>query len=127
MKSLLPALSACVLLASSSVALAAENPAGTWKWTVTRNDQTREASVTLKVEGEKLTGTIPGRNDQTTAIEEGTFKGDEITFKVTRERDGQKFTQTYKAKISGDTLKGTIESVRDGQTQSRPWEAKRST
>jgi hypothetical protein len=31
----------------------------------------------------------------------------------------------YKGKVSRETIKGTIEFERDGQTQSRDWEAKR--
>jgi hypothetical protein len=45
---------------------------------------------------------------------------------VTRERDGNKFTIKFKGKVSGDTIKGKSEIDRDGQTQSRDWEAKRS-
>jgi hypothetical protein len=30
-------------------------------------------------------------------------------------------------KLSGDTIKGKSESERDGQVQSRDWEAKRAT
>ena len=34
-------------------------------------------------------------------------------------------TSTYKGKLSGDSIKGKIESTRDGQPQSRDWDAKR--
>jgi hypothetical protein len=105
---------------------AADAVTGTWKWTVTFGDQTREVSAKLKLDGEKVTGTIPGRNNTETAIENGTFKDGAISFSVTRERDGQKFTSKYSGKVEGDTIKGKIESERDGQTRSREWEAKRA-
>jgi hypothetical protein len=101
------------------------NPTGTWKWSVTRNNQTREATLKLKLEGDKLTGAMLGRDNQETAIENASYKDGEVAFSVTRERNGQKFTSKYKGKVSGDTIKGTIESERDGQTRSRDWEAKR--
>ena len=98
---------------------------GTWKWTVTFNDQSREQTVKLKTDGEKLSGVMLGRDNQETPIEEGTFKNGEVSFKVTRERNGQKFTTKYTGKVSGDTIKGKSESERDGKSQSRDWEAKR--
>jgi hypothetical protein len=104
----------------------AGDPTGTWKWTVERGGQTREQTLTLKLDGDKLTGTMPGRNNAETKIEDGKFKDGEVTFKVTREFNGQKFTAKYTAKVSGDTLKGKIETERDGQTQTREFEAKRA-
>jgi hypothetical protein len=103
----------------------AGDPTGTWKWTVERGGQTREQTLTLKLDGDKLTGTMPGRNNAETKIEDGKYKDGEVTFKVTREFNGQKVTAKYAAKVSGDTLKGKVETERDGQTQTREFEAKR--
>jgi len=107
-----------------NTALAAD-PTGTWKWSVTFGDQTREQSAKLKLEGDKLTGVIVGRNNTETAIADATFKDDTISFTVTRERDGNKFVSKYSGKLDGDTIKGKIESERDGQTRSVDWNAKR--
>jgi hypothetical protein len=101
------------------------NPTGTWKWSVTFNDQTREMTLKLKLDGEKLTGTMLGRNNQETAIEDATFKDGEVAFSVTRERNGQKNTTKYKGKIEGDMIKGKSEMTRNGENQSRDWNAKR--
>jgi hypothetical protein len=114
------------VLAISGVARAADekpNPAGKWKWSVTTKDgETRETVLTLKLDGDKLSGTVTGRNNQETAIEEATFKDGEVSFQVTRERNGQKRTTKYKGKVSGDTITGTVER-REGQ--SRDWKAER--
>ena len=67
-----------------------------------------------------------GRDNQETPIEDATYKDGEVSFKVTRERNGQKFTTKYHGKVSGDTIKGKAESERQGQAQSRDWEAKRA-
>src|SRR5262245_65134453 len=82
------------------------SPTGTWKWSVTRNNQTRETTLKLKLEGDKLTGTISGRDNKDIAIEDGKFKDGEVSFKVTRERNGQKFTVKYTGKVEGNTIKG---------------------
>jgi hypothetical protein len=100
------------------------NPTGTWKWTVNFGGQEREMTLKLKLDGDKLTGAMV-RGDQETKIEDGKFKDGEISFTVTRERNGQKRTMKYSGKISEDTIKGKTEFERDGQQQSRDWEAKR--
>ena len=60
-----------------------------------------------------------------TKIDDGTYKDGEVSFTVTRERNGNKFTTKYKGKVSGDAIKGKIESERNGQKNERDWEAKR--
>jgi len=101
------------------------DPTGTWKWSVTFNDQTRELTLKLKLEGDKLTGAMLGRDNQETPIEDASFKDGEVAFAVTRERNGQKFTIKYKGKLDGDTIKGKSEFDRNGEKQSRDREAKR--
>ncbi len=76
-----------------------------------------------------MTGTIsaPGRGGQSsdTAIESGKISGDEISFTVTREFNGNKIVAKYSGKITGDSIKGKFESERGGNTRSNDWEAKR--
>lgn len=99
---------------------------GTWKWSVERNGQTFESTLKLKQDGDKLTGSMLGRQGNETAIEDTKVEGETVSFKVVREFNGNKMTQKFKAKVSGDTLKGTIEFERDGNTMSRDFEAKKS-
>ena len=101
------------------------DPTGTWKWTATINNQSRDLSLKLKLDGDKLTGSMPGRDNTETNIENGTFKDGQISFSITRERNNQKFTTKYSGKLDGDTIKGKTERERDGQTTSTDWEAKR--
>ena len=101
------------------------NPTGTWKWKVEINGQEMERTLKLKLEGDKLTGTLTGFMNETTPIEDAKYKDGAVTFKVTREFDGNKFTIRYSAKVSGDTLKGKAEIDRGGETMTREFEAKR--
>jgi len=103
----------------------AENPTGTWKWETNFGGKARENTLKLKLDGDKLTGAMLGRDNQETAIDNGTFKDDKLSFTITREFNGQKFTQKYTGTVKGDTITGKSEFERDGQTQSRDWEAKR--
>ena len=101
------------------------DPTGTWKWSFTgQNGQTRETTLKLKLDGDKLTGTVSGRGGET-AIEGAKIQGEEISFQVTREFNGNKVTSKYTGKLSGDSIKGKMEFERNGQPQSRDWEAKR--
>jgi hypothetical protein len=121
-------LAVCLVLTLGFTARAEEkkiDPTGTWKSSYTNQDgQVRESTIKLKVEGDKLTGTVSGRNNDS-AIEEGKIKGDEVSFQVTREFNGNKVVIKYSGKVSGDTIKGKSESQRDGQPQTRDWVAKK--
>ena len=116
---------AMISLVSIGYAADKADPTGTWKWKVNFNNQDREVTLKLKYESDKLTGKISGQNNTEIDIADATFKDSEIAFNVTRERDGQKRTMKYKGKLDGDTIKGKAEFERDGQAQSRDWEAKR--
>ena len=58
-------------------------------------------------------------------LSQGTIKGDEVSFQVTREFNGNKVVIKYNGKVSGDTIKGKSESQRDGQPQTRDWVARK--
>jgi uncharacterized protein YegP (UPF0339 family) len=102
------------------------NVAGTWKWSFTaQNGQTFESTLKLKFDGDKLAGTVTGRSGSESAIEESKLDGDQLSFRVTRERDGNKFVIRYQGKCSGDTIRGKSEFEINGETRSRDWEASR--
>jgi hypothetical protein len=118
------AILAMAFVSMTTAARAADDPSGDWKWTFERNGQSVDILMTLKADGEKLTGTV-GREDRKTEIQDGTFKDGEVSFKVVRERNGQNFTSTYKGKLEGDAIKGTMDFEFGGEARSRPWEAAR--
>jgi len=127
-------LSLCTLLALgfvSQIQAADKKADGTYSWTMPgRNGgPDRKMTLTLKTEGDKVTGKLssPGRDgtNRDTDIADGKIKGEEISFTVVREFNGNKMTSKYSGKVGADSIKGKIETERDGQTQSRDWEAKR--
>jgi hypothetical protein len=110
------------VLALSAAAIAAD-ATGTWKSTSERGGQTVETTFKLKVDGEKLTGTIKrGADGQEREIEEGTYKDGQVAFQITRERDGQKRTAKYSGKLDGDKITGKVEF---GENRSADWKAER--
>jgi len=120
------ALTVIVAVVGLAVPAIAADATGTWKWTTSFNGQTRDSTVKLKQEGDKLTGVYVGGQSNTEApIEDAKISGDKISFKVTRERNGQKFTTAYSGTLKDDTITGTQDRERDGQKQSSEWVAKR--
>ena len=118
----------CGLLVAMTVARAEEkkaDPTGTWTWSVPGRDGTpRKVTAKFKVEDGKLSGTVSGRNGDT-AIDDAKLTGDELSFSVTREFNGNKFVQKFSGKVSGDAIKGKIAFDRNGEPQSVDWNAAR--
>ena len=124
---------AAALLFLTAAAQAAD-PTGTWTWsTPGRNGgPDRVSTLKLKVEDSKLTGKVssPGRDGAPveTPIADGKIDGDNISFNLVRSYNGNSSTNKYSGAIAADKITGKVESVnRDGQPQSRNWEAKRTT
>jgi hypothetical protein len=128
MKRLLAATLVLAIVGAAAIARADDkpNPTGTWKWTMTFNNQSRDVTLKLKLDGDKLTGAMLGRDGKENPIQDATFKDAAVSFKVVRERNGTKMTSTYTGTVSGDSIKGKITFERDGNPQSRDWEAKRA-
>jgi hypothetical protein len=128
----------CAVLALSAMPTAsaedkAPSATGNWTWTVPgRNGGTeRKMTLTLTQDGEKLTGKLssPGRDGgaaRETEITDGSVKGTDVTFSVTREFNERKMTSKYSGKLTADAITGKVESKdRDGNDQSRDWTAKK--
>jgi hypothetical protein len=100
--------------------------AGSWKTALILPDGNKiEGTLNLKQDGDKLTGHVV-MNENETAIQEGVIAGDNINFKVLRQRDGRTVTSKYKLKLTGDALKGKVESDWSGDWQTLDWEASRA-
>ena len=92
-------------------------------------DQDRTNTLVLKLDGDKLTGKIMSlrRNGQTNSIDivDGKVTGTEVSFLVVRTYNDNTFTNKYAGTVSDTSIKGKSEFTRDGETQSRDWEAKK--
>lgn len=120
MKTRLAFVSFCLVMLVATAVWAAD-VTGKWMAQVPgRDGQTQETTITLKVEGDKLTGTIAGQQGEA-AIADGKITGDEISFTVTRERQGNTIKQLFKGKVAGDEIKFT-RSTEGGQGNRPPVE-----
>jgi len=113
---------ATLLIALSFVALAAD---ATGKWTAQvpgQGGQLRDVTITLKADGEKLTGSMTGRQGDI-PISDGKVSGDVVSFVTVIERGGNSFKQSFSGKVEGDEIKFKREG---GQGQPIEFTAKRS-
>jgi hypothetical protein len=106
------------------------DPSGTYIWTMPgRNGgPDRTNTLVLKVDGEKLTGKLsaPGRGGQVneTEIADGKVAGAVVSFTVVRTFNGNSMTNKYSGTLTDGVIKGKFEYQRNGEPQSRDWEAK---
>jgi hypothetical protein len=92
---------ACVL---ALVAVAAD-VSGKWRAEFTSPDGAQRVNTfTFKVDGDKLTGTVAGSQDET-PIKDGKLSGDSLSFTADRPFG----TFTYKGTVSGDEIKFAVE------------------
>jgi hypothetical protein len=82
---------------------------GKWTFTVQTDAGTGTPTVTLKQEGEKLTGHYSSQNLGEADLT-GTVKGQEIKFTFNADAQGTALTVTYTGTIeSKDSMKGTVD------------------
>jgi hypothetical protein len=97
--------SLAVALLFTTLAASAADIAGTWKLTyTTESGLTREASLDLKLEGARLTGTLSSDRGKA-QIETGKLTGDEISFSLLRRGNGDEIIVNFSGKVEGATMK----------------------
>jgi len=110
---------------------ASADVSGTYTWTMTGRGggATRTNILVLRATGERLSGTIsmPTRSGPatTSSISEGQVDGTNVSFSVVRTYNGTQFTNRYTGGVNSDGIKGKVEINRNGQPQTRDWNAKR--
>ena len=101
-------LSVALVLVVFGLAVAANqsDPVGTWKCEYNIGDQKRTSTLTIKKDGDKLTGTMSWPDQKDTNLQDLKLKEGELTFSADRVVGGNSFHVEYKFMINGDTLKG---------------------
>ncbi len=100
---------AALLVAALATTAVAGDVTGSWKSKMETPRGTMERTFVLKQDGDKLTGKIVNPRGEV-QIQDGKVSGDEIEFKAEQRRGpDQAVTVTYKARVNGDKLEGTME------------------
>ena len=90
--------------AAAAPAAAPADVAGAWAMSYTTRDGVKMAStLTLKVEGNTVTGTISSPRGSV-PLNEASVKGDDIAFAIERVGFGDRIRIEYTGKVKGDTM-----------------------
>jgi hypothetical protein len=124
MNRLVYALSALVCALILSASATAQSPGVTGDWDVTINSPqgARTVQLSLKQDGEKLTGKIKSQRGETPL--EGEVKGKEIKFKYTVKFQDQDLVISMSGSVDGDAMKGDADF---GGFAQGDWNAKRAS
>ena len=123
------ALTAAVMFGLCGLALAEDakktDPVGTWKCEYEIGGQKRTSTLTVKKDGEKLTGTMSWPDQKETNLKDLKLKDDTLTFSAERKIGDNTFTVDYKLTITGDKLKGKGTAEVGGEKREFDIEGKR--
>jgi hypothetical protein len=81
---------------------------GTWDVTIESPQGKRDAMLVIKQDGGKLTGSMKSQAGER-PLDSITLKGNEVTFAMTRNVQGQDMVFTYKGKVEKDSMKGDVD------------------
>jgi hypothetical protein len=124
MKRLVCALSAlvCALILSASATAQSPDVTGDWDVTINSPQGARTGQLSLKQDGEKLTGKIKSQRGETPL--EGEVKGKEVKFKYTVKFQDQDLVISMSGNVDGDAMKGDADF---GGFAQGDWNAKRAS
>jgi hypothetical protein len=113
-------------LLAAGIALAADI-SGKWKAEFELPDgQKATNTFTFKVDGEKVTGSVfSSLSGNEAAIQDGTLKGDDLSFSITRNLGGQDAKFRYTGKVKGEEIALTSAGDVGGQSFEIQMTAKR--
>ena len=100
-----------LILLSCALALAAfaADVTGKWTYEMEGRNGAMTGTINLQADGSTLTGTVSGRGGET-EISDGKNDGDNVSFTVIRELNGNKMTMKYTGTVTGDGIKFKVES-----------------
>ena len=107
---------------------------GTWKWASGLGGRGGggpgrgggESMLTLKRDGDKLSGKYNAGKPGEADIQHGRFRNSEVSFEIERERNGDKTTNYYRGKFSGEDITGRSITDFGGRVRTNEWRAVRA-
>jgi opacity protein-like surface antigen len=97
-----------VLFAAFALTASAADVTGTWKASTETPNGTFETTFVFKVDGTKLTGSTTNQMMGEKPISEGKIDGDDLTFTVNADFNGNQIKLDYKGKVTGNEMKLTL-------------------
>jgi len=82
--------------------------AGSWDLTIESPQGARTVLLVVKKDGDKLSATMKSPRGER-PLDSVAVKGDDITFIITQQVQGQDMVMTYKGKVAKDSMKGDVD------------------
>jgi hypothetical protein len=101
------------------------DPVGTWKCEYKIGDQLLTAELTIKKDGDKLTGTMSWPDQKDEKVKNVKLKDSTLTFSAVRKFMGNEYPLDFTLTIEGDRFKGKSTAEFGGQKQEFGLEGKR--
>ena len=101
------------------------DPVGTWKCDYEIGSQKLTATLTLKMDGDKLAGTMSWPDQKDEKLKDVKLKESTLTFSAVRKFMGNEFPLDFTLTIEGDKFKGKSAAEFGGQKQEFDIEGKR--
>jgi hypothetical protein len=98
-----------VLLALFSFTVSAADVTGTWKGSAETPNGTIERTFVFKQSGDKVTGETTSSFMGKSTIMDGKISGDDLSFHITVQFQGNEMKLSYKGKVSGNEIKFAVE------------------
>ena len=121
-------LSMALVLGVCGLAGAADDnaePVGTWKCEYEIGGQPRTSTLTIKKDGDKLSGTMSWTDQKDEPLKDVKLKEETLTFSAVRKLMGNEITIEYTLTIDGDKLKGKGAAEFGGEKQEFDFNGKR--
>ena len=97
-----------LMLMALALTASAADVAGTWTGNMETPNGTFEMTFSFKVDGHQLTGTVTLPMGES-PISHGKVEGDDISFSVVRNGEGNELKINYKGKVAEKEMKLTVE------------------
>jgi len=105
-----------VLPAVFAFTASAADISGTWKASTETQNGTFETTFVFKVDGAKVTGSTSNMMMGETPISDGKIEGDNLSFVVNANFNGNEFKLDYKGKVNGNEIKLVLTLPRGDRT-----------
>lgn len=106
----------------------ADSPTGTWKIRMSFGDRgTRTVILKLHQESGTLSGVLLDDPGSEKEIEKLRYEDGNLSFDISREWNGQRFTSHYNGKYADDSIQGTADIQWRSWSRSVEWTATRTT
>lgn len=105
-----------LVILSVALTAAAADVTGTWKGTAQTPNGPVERTFNFKVDGNKLTGDTNSEIFGKSVIDDGAVDGDNISFTITVNFQGNQGKVNYKGKVKGGQIDFTVEIPALNQT-----------